>query len=259
MDLGIVGRKALVCAASRGLGRACAHALAAEGVAVTITGRDADSLARTADEISRDTGNEVAAVQGDIATEQGRAAALEACPDADILVTNAGGPKLARFEALDQADWHAALEAQMLSPLALIRALHPGMRQRGFGRMVAITTALIKSPNELLSLSVGARAGLTGAISWLAREGVVDNVTINTLMPEMIMTDRMRNGFGQMAEHAGQDRESFVAAFRDRLPSRRFGTPEEFGAFCAFLCSAHAGYVTNQHILVDGGHYQGLF
>lgn len=259
MELGIRGRKALVCAGSRGLGRACAAALAAEGVGLTITGRDADSLARTADEIATATGQPVAIVPGDIATEQGRAAALEACPDADILVTNAGGPPLARFETLQDADWHAALEANMLSPLALIRALQPGMRQRGFGRIVAITTALIKSPSELLSLSVGARAGLTGAISWLAREGVVDNVTINTLMPEMIFTDRMRTGFAAMAEHAGQAPESFVADFRNALPAKRFGTPEEFGAFCAFLCSAQAGYVTNQHILVDGGHYQGLF
>lgn len=259
MDLGIAGRKALVCAASRGLGRACAHALAAEGAEVTISGRNRDSLSRAAEQIARETGHDVFIAPGDIATEEGRAAALEACPDADILVTNAGGPPLARFETLDHADWLAALESNMLSPLALIRALHPGMRKRGFGRIVAITTALIKSPNELLSLSVGARAGLTGAISYLAKEGVVDNVTINTLMPEMIFTDRMRDGFAQMAEHAGEDRERFVAAFREALPSKRFGTPEEFGAFCAFLCSAQAGYVTNQHILVDGGHYQGLF
>lgn len=259
MDLGIAGRKALVCAGSRGLGRACAMALAAEGVHVTITGRDPESLARTGEDIARLTGHHPVLAPGDIATEEGRAVALEACPDADILVTNAGGPPLARFETLDHADWLAALESNMLSPLALIRALHPGMRARGFGRIVAITTALIKSPNELLSLSVGARAGLTGAISYLAKEGVIDNVTINTLMPEMIFTDRMRDGFGRMAEHAGKDRETFVTEFRDALPSRRFGTPEEFGAFCAFLCSAHAGYVTNQHILVDGGHYQGLF
>lgn len=259
MDLGIAGRKALVCAASRGLGRACAFALAREGVDVTITGRDAASLDSTAQEIARATGRAVQAVPGDIATQEGRAAALEACPDADILVTNSGGPPLARFETLEHADWLAALESNMLSPLFLIKALHPRMRERGFGRIVAITTALIKSPNELLSLSVGARAGLTGAISWLAREGAVDNVTINTLMPEMILTDRARDGFGRMAAHAGVDPQAFLADFVAKLPARRLGQPEEFGDFCAYLCSAQAGYVTNQHILVDGGNYPGLF
>jgi 3-oxoacyl-[acyl-carrier protein] reductase len=259
MDLGIDSRTALVCAASRGLGRACAEALAAEGVAVTITGRDPERLARTAEEIAAVTGGRVGIAAGDICTGEGRAVALAACPQPDILVTNAGGPPLGRFESFGEDDWLAAIEANMLAPLALIRAVHAGMRARKFGRIVNITSAYVKSPPELLPLSVGPRAGLTAAVSWLAREGVADNVTINNLLPEMILTDRARAGFGVMAERAGKTFDDFVSGVVQTLPARRMGAPEEFGKLCAFLCSAHAGYLTNQNIVVDGGHYPGLF
>lgn len=259
MNLGLNGRAAIVCAASRGLGRACALALAAEGVAVTITSRDRDVLARTADDIAAATGSPVQTVAGDITTSQGRDAALAACPAPDILILNSGGPPLGRFETFGDDDWRAAIEANMLSPIALVRAVHSGMRERGFGRIVAITSAFVKAPNELLPLSFGPRAGLTAALSWLAREGVADNVTINTLMPELILTDRAKSGFARMAEHAGKDVETYVADYVAALPARRMGTPEEFASMCAYLCSAQAGYITNQHIIVDGGHYGGLF
>lgn len=259
MDLEIGGRRALVCASSRGLGRACAESLAAEGVSVTITGRDGEVLRRVADEIASMSDGNVSFAVGDIATEAGRKAALDMCPEPDILVTNAGGPPIGRFESFDEVAWRSAIETNMLAPLALIRAVHPGMRQRRFGRIVNITSAYVKAPSELLPLSVGPRAGLTAAVSHLAREGCADNVTINNLLPEMILTDRSRAGFGIMAERAGQSYDEFVAGVVASLPAKRLGMPQEFGKVCAFLCSAHSGYVTNQNIIVDGGHYPGLF
>lgn len=259
MDLGIAGRRALVCAASRGLGRACAEALAAEGARITITGRDARQLAQVADEIAGATGTPVAVAAGDIATEAGRAAAFAACPEPDILVTNGGGPPLGRFESFAEADWLAAISASMLAPLALIRHVHPGMRVRRFGRIVNITSAYVKAPVELLALSVGPRAGLTAAVAWLAREGCADNVTINNLLPEMILTDRAVAGTARMAAEAGQPEEAYRETMVAALPARRFGTPAEFASLCAWLCGTAAGYVTNQNIVVDGGHYPGLF
>lgn len=254
MDLGIEGRSALVCAASRGLGRACAQALAAEGVAVTITGRDRVALAHAAEEIGAK-----AFVAGDIGTPEGREAALSACPDPDILVTNSGGPALGRFGDFDDEDWVRALAASMLAPLALVRAVHTPMRTRGFGRIVNITSAYVKAPVEMLPLSVGPRAGLTAALAWLAREGTADNVTINNLLPEMILTDRALSGFARLAQEAGEPIAGYMKKTEAALPARRFGTPQEFGAACAFLCGASAGYITNQNIMIDGGHYAGLF
>jgi 3-oxoacyl-[acyl-carrier protein] reductase len=259
MDLQISGRRALVCAASRGLGRACAEALAAEGVRVTITGRDAATLSATASEIEAATGVAVGFAAGDIATEEGRRHALEVCPDPDILVTNGGGPPLGPFGSLDDTAWLKAVEANMLAPLALIRTVHPGMRARRFGRIVNITSAYVKAPHPLLALSAGPRAGLTAAVSWLAREGVADNVTINNLLPEMILTDRARSGIGVMAAQTGIDYAAFVEGVVADLPARRLGSPREFGAVCAFLCAADAGYVTNQNIVIDGGHYPGVY
>jgi 3-oxoacyl-[acyl-carrier protein] reductase len=249
----------LVCAASRGLGLACARALAAEGAAVTITGRDAATLATAAAEIGTETGTTVGYVAGDIATSPGREAALRTCPEPDILVTNAGGPPLGRLEDVSDEDWSQALAANMLAPLALIRQIHPGMRSRRFGRIINITSAYIKAPIEMLPLSVGPRAGLTAAVAWLARNGCADNVTINNLLPEMIFTDRAREGFTRLAQQAGKPLDAFIDSVRASLPARRFGRPEEFGSVCAFLCSELAGYVTNQNIVVDGGHYPGLF
>lgn len=259
MDLKIQGRRALVCAASRGLGRACAEALAAEDVMVTITGRDPEQLARTADDIGKLTGRDVGIAAGDVTTPAGREAALAACPEPDILVTNAGGPPLGEFEALDDDAWRLAIEANMLAPLALIRAVHGGMRQRRFGRIINITSAYIKSPHPLLALSAGPRAGLTAAVSALARAGIADNVTINNLLPEMIQTDRARAGFGVLAEQADQTYEAYVTDFVADLPARRMGEPHEFGAACAFLCGADAGYITNQNLVIDGGHYAGVY
>ncbi len=259
MDLKIRGRTALICAASRGLGRACAEALAAEGVQVTITGRDPGTLSATAAEIGAATGMEVGVAAGDIGTEEGRRLALVACPEPDILITNGGGPPLGPFGDLDEEQWRQAVEANMLAPLSLIRAVHSGMRARRFGRIVNITSAYVKAPHPLLALSVGPRAGLTAAVSWLAREGVADNVTINNLLPEMILTDRARAGFGTMADQAGVDPAAFVERVVADLPARRLGEPREFGVVCAFLCGVDAGYVTNQNIVVDGGHYPGVF
>ncbi|MBL8267087.1 SDR family oxidoreductase [Steroidobacter sp.] len=249
----------MVCAASRGLGRACAEALAHEGVLVTLTGRDADQLRRTAEEISVSAGVPVTIAIGDIATEAGRQTALDACASPDILVTNSGGPPLQRFADLGNEAWLAAVQSNMLAPIAMIRATYLGMRERKFGRIVNITSAYVKAPHAMLPLSVGPRAGLTAAVSWIARESCADNVTINNLLPEMILTDRARAGFETLAQQAGQSYEEFVAAWVASLPARRLGTPSEFGSVCAFLCSAQAGYVTNQNILIDGGHYPGVF
>ncbi len=259
MDLNIRGKRALICAGSQGLGKACALALAAEGVLVTITSRNAAVLSKTADEIGAITGTEVTISVGDITTPYGREMALDVCPEPDILVTNSPGPPLGRFASFSEDDWLAALQSNMLAPLALIRAVHPQMRARRFGRIINITSALIKAPSEVLPLSVGARAGLTAAVSWLAREGVADNVTINNLLPEMIETDRLRVGFERMADLADKDRGPFKEAFIATLPAKRLGRPAEFAAMCAFLASSHAGYITNQNILIDGGHYPGLF
>lgn len=259
MDLGIRGRRALVCAASRGLGRACAEALANEGAEVVITGRDEGALARAALEIEVASGQAVGIAVGDISTADGRCAALAACLEPDILVTNGGGPPLGRFESFDDVAWAAALEASMLAPLALIRAVHGGMRARKFGRILNITSAYVKSPPPLMALSVGPRAGLIAAVSWLAREGAADNVTLNNLLPEMILTDRARSGFAILADQAGEDPNAFVAGVVAALPARRLGSPREFAALCAFLSSVDAGYITNQSIIVDGGHYAGLF
>lgn len=248
-----------MCAASRGLGRACAEALAHEGVLVTLTGRDPDHLARAAEEIATSAGVPVNIAMGDIATDAGRQAALEACAAPDILVTNSGGPPLRGFAELGSEEWLAAVQSNMLAPLALIRATYLGMRERKFGRIVNITSAYVKAPHAMLPLSVGPRAGLTAAVSWIARESCADNVTINNLLPEMILTDRARAGFEVLAQQAGQSYDEFVATHVASLPARRLGTPAEFGSVCAFLCSMQASYVTNQNILVDGGHYPGLF
>jgi 3-oxoacyl-[acyl-carrier protein] reductase len=259
MDFGIKGRRALVCAASKGLGRACALALATEGAVVTITGRDAERLEATAREIGEATGTTVTAAAGDIATEAGRAAALAACPDPDILVTNAGGPPPGTFEKWGRDDWIAALDANMLSPILLIRAVHGGMMDRGFGRIVNVTSAMIKAPLDILPLSAGARLGLIGAVAALSRTGAGRNVTINNLLPEMFDTDRLRGNLTMLAGRAGHSLEEESARRLGHVPAGRFGDPDEFGALCAFLCSVNAGYITGQSIVIDGGAYSGTF
>jgi 3-oxoacyl-[acyl-carrier protein] reductase len=261
MDLGIQGKRALVCGASKGLGRGCAQALAMEGVHVTLVARTVDTLERTAEDIRRIAGHGVlvASVSCDITTPQGREAALKACPAPDILVTNAGGPPPGDFRNWHRADWIAALDANMLTPIELIKATVDGMIERRFGRIVNITSAAVKAPIEILGLSNGARSGLTGFVAGISRKTVEHNVTINNLLPGPFDTDRMASLLESSAKATGKTVESVREARRMSNPARRFGTPAEFGAACAFLCSMNAGFITGQNILLDGGAYPGTF
>jgi 3-oxoacyl-[acyl-carrier protein] reductase len=249
MDLGIAGRRALVCAASKGLGRACAMSLARNGVHVTIVARGVEALEKTAADIRTAAGVEVRVVPADITTDGGRSAALEACPHPDILVNNAGGPPAGDFRDWSREDWIRALDANMLTPIALIRATVDGMASRRFGRIVNITSSAVKAPIDVLGLSNGARSGLTGFVAGIARKTVRHNVTINNLLPGSFDTDRLR-------ALIPEERRAEVMA---QNPAGRFGNPEEFGEACAFLCSAQAGFITGQNLLIDGGAYPGTF
>ncbi len=255
MDLGLKGKRALVCAASKGLGRASAMALAREGVAVTITARTAETLERTADEIRRETGADVTIVAGDITTEAGRADALAACPDPDILVNNAGGPPPGDFRDWERDDWIRAVDANMLTPIFLIRAVVDGMIARRFGRIVNITSASVKSPIATLGMSNGARAGLTGFVAGLSRQVARHNVTLNNLLPGPFMTDRLRATTAGAAQASGRSVEDELATRAKAWPTGRAGDPEEFGQACAFLCAASSGYIVGQNLLLDGGLY----
>ena len=259
MDLGIAGKQALVCGASKGLGRGCAEALAAEGVHVTLVARTADVLDAAAQEIRMKTGVTVTAVACDITTAAGRAKAIAACPQPDILVTNAGGPPPGDFRNWTREDWIAALDANMLTPIELIKATVDGMMSRRFGRIVNITSSAVKAPIDTLGLSNGARSGLTGFVAGLARKTVAQNVTINNLLPGQFDTDRLQKTLGASASASGMSVDEAFAARRLQIPAQRFGDPAEFGAVCAFLCSAHAGYMTGQNVLLDGGNYPGTF
>ncbi|MGD8430727.1 MAG: SDR family oxidoreductase [Ectothiorhodospiraceae bacterium] len=257
MDMGIGGRKAIVCGASRGLGRACAEALAEEGVGVTIAARDAERLNGTAEAIRRATGSPVEAIAADVTTAEGREAVLAACPKPDILVTNAGGPPPGDFRDFSEEDWIAAVRANMLAPIELIRASVDGMIQRGFGRIVNITSGAVKAPIPELCLSNGARTGLTGFVAGLSRQTVRHNVTINNLLPGPFDTDRLAGMFAAAAERTGRDVDDIRAERAAENPAGRFGRPDEFGRYCAFVCSVHAGYITGQNLLMDGGAYPG--
>ena len=259
MDLGIKGRRAIVCASSKGLGRACAMALANEGVHVTLTARGAEALAKTAAEIrNANPGVTVTEVAGDITTPAGREAALKACPNPDILVNNAGGPPPGDFRNWTRDDWIKALDANMLTPIELIKATVDGMMFRKFGRIVNITSAAVKAPIEVLGLSNGARAGLTGFVAGIARKTVINNVTINALLPGPFDTDRLRGPVAKMdAEKRGITVEQLLAERAKLNPAGRFGDPEEFGLACAFLCGARSGFITGQNILLDGGAFPG--
>lgn len=262
MDLGIAGKWALVCAASKGLGRGCAQALAAEGVNVVITARGDAVLQATAAELrARHPQVQVRAVAGDITTAQGRAAALAACPQVDILVTNAGGPPAGDFRDWDRDAWIRALDANMLAPIELIKASVDAMAARGFGRVLNISSAAVKAPIDFLGLSNGARSGLTGFVAGLARQPRLAsaNVTINNLLPGAFDTDRLRGTVAGAAAKAGKSVDQILEPRRLAIPARRFGVPAEFGAVCAFLCSVHASYLTGQNILLDGGAYPGTF
>jgi 3-oxoacyl-[acyl-carrier protein] reductase len=253
MDLGIKGRKAIVCAASKGLGRACAMSLAREGVDLVITARTAETLEATAAEIRAATGAKVIAVAGDITTEAGRAAALAACPDPDILVNNAGGPPRGDFRDWNRDDWIKALDGNMLAPIFLIKAVVDGMIGRKFGRIVNITSGSVKMPIPELGMSNGARAGLTGFVAGLARQVARHNVTINGLLPGPFLTDRLRGGFAEAAKRTNRTVEEILAERSANTPAGRVGDPAEFGEACAFLCAASSGFIVGQNLLLDGG------
>jgi 3-oxoacyl-[acyl-carrier protein] reductase len=259
LDLGIAGRSAIVCGASKGLGRACAEALADAGVALTVCARTEADIARAAEEIAARTGVAVTPVAADVTMQEGRAALLAAAPDPDILVNNAGGPPPGRFEDWDEDAWLAAINANMLSALMLIRAVLPAMRARRWGRIVNITSAAVKAPLPMLGLSNGARAGLTGAVGGIAREVARDGVTINALLPGQFETDRLADYYAALSKARGQPVEQVRADVAAANPTGRVGDPAQFGALCAVLCSRHAGFVTGQNLLMDGGAFPGLF
>ena len=266
MDLGLRGKAALVCAASKGLGRACAAALANEGVDLVLVARGIDALEETASAL-RATGAKVVAVAADITTEHGRAAALAAAKDLahgepaayDIVVTNAGGPPPGDFRAIDIAQWQQAINDNMLTPIELIRATVDGMTRRRWGRVVNITSTAVKAPSPYLALSNGARSGLTGFVAGLARQLAGHGITVNNLLPGTFATDRFASNLRAGAAQAGMALDAYTDKRREAVPALRFGEADEFGAACAFLCSVQAGYITGQNLLIDGGAYPGVF
>jgi len=264
MDLGIAGKWALVCGASKGLGFGCAQALAREGVHVLIVARGADALghaaARLLADASRPGATQVQTVAADITTPEGRAAVFAVRADFEIVVTNAGGPPPGDFRDWDRDAWIKAIDANMLTPIELIKATVDGMAQRGFGRIVNITSSSVKSPIDILGLSNGARSGLTGFVAGLARSGIAaQGVTMNNLLPGAFDTDRLRGTMTGAAQKTGKSLEAVMDARRSSIPTRRFGNAEEFGAICAFLCSQQAAYMTGQNVLADGGAFSGTF
>ena len=265
MDMGITGKWALVCAASKGLGKGCATALVQEGVNVVITARGEAALQATAAVLrALNPAVQVLAVAGDITTPEGRAAALAAFPasaQVDILINNAGGPPPGDFRDWDRETWLKAIDANMLTPIELIKAVVDGMAERGFGRIVNLTSGAVKAPIDALGLSNGARSGLTGFVAGVARQTKLAsrNVTINNLLPGAFDTDRLKVTMAGASVKTGQPLEAIAEARKQMAPARRFGTAEEFVAYCAFLCSAHAGFIVGQNLLTDGGAYAGTF
>jgi len=257
MDLGIRGKSALVCGASKGLGRGCAQSLAREGCVVTIVARDRQQIEQAARDIAAMSGATVIPVAADITTPEGRVAALAACPNPDILVTNAGGPPPGHYRDLTREQWLAALNANMLTPIDLIQATIDSMIARRFGRIVNITSSTVKAPIEILGLSNGARAGLTGFVAGVARTVAKHNVTINGLLPGFFDTDRIRSVLKASAAAKSASVNDELSERTKGIPAGRIGDPAEFGEACAFLCSAQAGYITGQNILIDGGAYPG--
>jgi len=259
MDLGISGRKAIVCASSRGLGRACAMALAENGVEVVVNGRDEKVLAATAEAIADATGARVTAVAADVSTVAGQDALMAACPDPDILVNNNGGPPLKDFRTLERDAILDGVVQNMVTPIELIQRVLPAMVERKFGRIVNITSLSVKMPILGLDLSSGARAGLTAFLAGPARDIAKHNVTVNGLLPGMFDTDRLRGSTKAQADLKGVSVEEMADSRADTVPMKRFGQPDELGQMCAFLCSAHAGYITGQNILIDGGLFNSAF
>ncbi len=264
MDLELQGKWALVCGASRGLGWGCAQALAQEGVNVLMVARRADVLEEGAAAIRASlTAVNTAQVQTcaqDITTEAGRSAVWALRADFDIVVTNAGGPPVGNFRDWGREEWMRAVDANMLTPIELIKATVDGMAARGFGRIINITSSAVKAPIDTLGLSNGARSGLTGFVAGLARSGIAaQGVTINNILPGAFDTDRLNSNFAAAAGKSGLSVDAVAAQRRKGIPAQRFGTPQEFGALCAFLCSPKAGYITGQNLLVDGGAFTGTF
>ncbi len=259
MDLGIAGRKAIVCASCKGLGRACAMALAEAGCEIVVNGRNSGELARTAKDISQSTGASVREVPGDLDDPATRAALIAACPEADILVNNNGGPPFKAFAAIRREDILKGVESNMLTPIALVQALLPGMAARKFGRIVNITSGSVRAPIAGLDVSSGARAGLSAFLASAARAYISDNVTINSIQPGAFDTDRIRSSLERTVAQRGIPLETARAEAEARNPARRFGDPAELGALCAFLASARAGFITGQNILIDGGAFPGAF
>jgi 3-oxoacyl-[acyl-carrier protein] reductase len=259
MNFGLDNKTALVCAASKGLGYGCALALAGEGVALTIVARGADALEEAAERLREAGAANVTPVAADITTQAGREAALAACPHPDILINNAGGPPAGNFRDWSRDDWIRALDANMLTPIELIKATIDGMIARKFGRIVNITSAAVKAPIDTLGLSNGARSGLTGFVAGLARQVAAHNVTINNLLPGAFDTARLMSNFENAARSKGVPVEELINQRKNNIPTKRFGTPEEFGQLCAYLCSTQASYITAQNILIDGGAYPGTF
>lgn len=259
MDLGIKGRRAVVCGASAGLGLACARSLADAGVDVVMVARGAERLEAAAAELREQASGQVSTIAADITTAEGRTRVLAVLPDPDILVTNAGGPPPGNFRDWDRDDWIKALDANMLTPIELIKATVDAMAERKFGRIVNITSSAVKAPIDILGLSNGARSGLTGFVAGVARAVAQHNVTVNNLLPGPFDTDRLASTLEAASRMSGDSLDSVRAARMAGNPTRRFGRPEEFGATCAFLCSVHAGYMTGQNVLLDGGAYPGTF
>ncbi len=259
MHLGIRGRKAIVCGSSQGLGKACALALAEAGVALVINGRREATLERTAEEIRSVTGVAVTPVAADIGSQEGQAALLAACPDPDILINNSGGPPFRDFRELDRAAMLAGVAMNMVVPVELVQKVIGHMSAQRFGRIVNITSITVKMPIAGLDLSSGARAGLTAFVAGVARSIADRNVTINNLLPGYFDTERLQEGFAATALRMGTSKEAIAAQWAASVPAKRFGAPDEFGKACAFLCSAHAGFITGQSLLLDGGLHQAAF
>jgi 3-oxoacyl-[acyl-carrier protein] reductase len=259
MDLGIRGRRALLSGSSRGLGRACALALAKEGVDVTLVARKAAPLEETGAKIAAATGVKVQTVVGDITTATGRSAALAACPEPDILLNNADGPLPGDFRDWSRADWIAALDSMMLAPIEMMRLTVDGMMARGFGRIVNIVSRSVKIPQPELGLSNGARAGLVGFVGGLARQTVARNVTINNMLPGIFDSEAQRAHIRSLVASSGRSFDDIWRARADSNPARRYGRPAELGAYVAFLCSEHAGFITGQNLMIDGGSYPGTY
>jgi len=260
MDLGIKGKSAIICASSRGLGKACAYSLAINGVNITLNGRDENILEKTQAEISKVAPNiKINAIACDVSTEDGRSKLLEACPEPDILVNNNGGPPFRDFRQVDRKAIIEGVEMNMITPIELVKAVIDGMANRGFGRIVNITSVSVKRPVVGLDLSSGARAGLTAFLSGVARTVADKNVTINNILPGFFDTDRLRQGVNSTAKMTNESENVVADRMASSIPAKRFGAPNEFGETCAFLCSHQAAYITGQNILLDGGLFDSSF